>query len=230
MHILQTVLYTLPKVLTRRIRQTIKSFFQSLVIISLILVILVCDSGVILLEEIRWQTPLGVKRFTNLLVWQTTLSLVTYSAMHVQNSSFTFSESSFSTSRLILLNMKGFKIMWSLESWSKKQMERTEKVEKELVNNLNNRSTKTDGRNRDIWKRILWLPLTTGQPRQMVRTEKFEKGNYEHFKYRTTETNGKNRKIWKRKLWILFTTDQPKQVERKEKFKKGKVTDLISLW
>lgn len=29
-------------------------------------------------------------------------------------------------------------------------MERTEKVEKELVNNLNNRSTKTDGRNRDI--------------------------------------------------------------------------------
>lgn len=121
------------------------------------------------------------QRFTNLLVGQTTLSLVTYSAVHVQNSSFTFSESSFSTSRLILLNMKGFKIMWSLESWSKKQMERTEKVEKDLVNNLNNRSTETDGRNRDIWKRILWLPLTTRQPRQMVRTEKFEKGNCEYF-------------------------------------------------
>ena len=29
-------------------------------------------------------------------------------------------------------------------------MERTEKVEKDLVNNLNNRSTETDGRNRDI--------------------------------------------------------------------------------
>ena len=29
-------------------------------------------------------------------------------------------------------------------------MERTEKVEKDLVNNLNNRSTKTDGRHRDI--------------------------------------------------------------------------------
>ena len=94
--------------------------------------------------------------------------------------------------------------MWSLESWSKKQMERTEKVEKDLVNNPNNRSTETDGRNRDIWKVILWLPLTTGQPRQMVRTEKFEKGNCEHFKYRTTETNGKNREIWKRKLWILW--------------------------
>ena len=168
------------------------------------------------------------QRFTNLLVGQTTLSVVTYSAQ-LQNSSFTFSESSFSTSRLILLNMKGFKIMWSLESWSKKQMERTEKVEKDLVNNPNNRSTETDGRNRDIWKMILWLPLTTGQPRQIVRTEKFEKGNCEHFKYRTTETNGKNREIWKRELWILFTTDQPKQVERKEKFKKGKVTDLISL-
>ena len=93
--------------------------------------------------------------------------------------------------------------MWSLESWSKKQMERTEKVEKDLVNNLNNRSTETDGRNSGIWKRILWLPLTTGQPRQMVITEKFEKGNCEHFKYRTTATNGKNREIWKRKLWTL---------------------------
>ena len=29
-------------------------------------------------------------------------------------------------------------------------MERTEKVEKDLVNNPNNRSTETDGRNRDI--------------------------------------------------------------------------------
>ena len=29
-------------------------------------------------------------------------------------------------------------------------MERTEKVEKDLVNSLNNRSTETDGRNRDI--------------------------------------------------------------------------------
>ena len=47
--------------------------------------------------------------------------------------------------RAMLVQMKE-----SLESWSKKQMERTEKVEKELVNNLNNRSTKTDGRNRDI--------------------------------------------------------------------------------
>ena len=29
-------------------------------------------------------------------------------------------------------------------------MERTEKVEKDLANSLNNRSTETDGRNRDI--------------------------------------------------------------------------------
>ena len=31
----------------------------------------------------------------------------------------TFSDSSFSTSRLILRNIKGFRIMWSLESWSR---------------------------------------------------------------------------------------------------------------
>ena len=46
MHILHTVLYTSPKVLTRRICLRIKSFF--LVIIPFILITLMCDSGVIL--------------------------------------------------------------------------------------------------------------------------------------------------------------------------------------
>ena len=47
MHILHTVLYTLPEVLTRRIRLLIKSFFL-LVIISFILMTLMCDLGMIL--------------------------------------------------------------------------------------------------------------------------------------------------------------------------------------
>ena len=47
MHILHTVLYTLPEVLTRRIRLLIKSFFL-LVIISFILLTLMCDLGMIL--------------------------------------------------------------------------------------------------------------------------------------------------------------------------------------
>lgn len=56
-------------------------------------------------------------------------------------------------------------------------MERTEKVEKDLVNNPNNRSTETWKEQRHLKKDI----VTTGQPRQMVRTEKFEKGNCEYF-------------------------------------------------
>ena len=44
LHILHTVLYTLPKFLTRRICLTITSFFL-LMIISFILVTLMCDSG-----------------------------------------------------------------------------------------------------------------------------------------------------------------------------------------
>ena len=46
MHILHTVLYTFPKVLTRRICLTVKSFFY-LVIISLILMTFMLDPGVI---------------------------------------------------------------------------------------------------------------------------------------------------------------------------------------
>ena len=50
MHYLYTVLFTFPMMLTRRI----ESF--SLVITSLILITLMCDSGVTLLGEIRLTT------------------------------------------------------------------------------------------------------------------------------------------------------------------------------
>ena len=46
-HILHTVLYTFPELLTRRICLKIKSFYK-LLVISLILVTLMFDSGVIL--------------------------------------------------------------------------------------------------------------------------------------------------------------------------------------
>ena len=61
-HILPTVLYALPKVLMRRICETIKSL--SLVTISFILVTLMFDSGVILQREIRCWSLFGVKRLS----------------------------------------------------------------------------------------------------------------------------------------------------------------------
>ena len=56
---LHTFLFTFPKVLIRRISFTMKSFW--LVITSLILMTLMCDSGVMLWGDIRCQSPIGVK-------------------------------------------------------------------------------------------------------------------------------------------------------------------------
>ena len=59
MHILHTVLYTFPEMLTRRICLTIKSClsFRSLILLNLMF-----DLGVILSGEIRCLSLLGVKR------------------------------------------------------------------------------------------------------------------------------------------------------------------------
>ena len=58
MQILHTVLYTFPEVLTRRNVFKNQELYK-LVIISLILVTLMFDSGVILLREIRCWSLLG---------------------------------------------------------------------------------------------------------------------------------------------------------------------------
>ena len=59
MHIIHTVLYTFPEVLSERICYKVKSFIK-LVIISSILATLMFDSGVIFLGEIKRWLPLGL--------------------------------------------------------------------------------------------------------------------------------------------------------------------------
>ena len=61
MHILHTVLYTFPEVLTKRIYVIINSNFIQMVIISFILMTVMFDSGVILLGENKCWSLLGVK-------------------------------------------------------------------------------------------------------------------------------------------------------------------------
>ena len=60
MHILHTALYTFPKVLTGRICLPIKRFLPKWTL-PFFLMTLVCDSGVILLGEIRCLSLLGFK-------------------------------------------------------------------------------------------------------------------------------------------------------------------------
>ena len=61
MHILHTVPYTFPEVLTRRICLNIKlELILKLVIVSFILMTLIIDSAVMLLGEIRCELLLGV--------------------------------------------------------------------------------------------------------------------------------------------------------------------------
>ena len=68
MHSLHTVLYTFPKVLTRRIWLTIKIELLHPVIISFFLMTLMFDSGVILHCEIRCQSILRVKRLRDFVL------------------------------------------------------------------------------------------------------------------------------------------------------------------
>ena len=58
MHIIHTVLYTFPEVLSERICYKVKSFIK--LVISLILATLMFDSGVIFLGEIKRWLPLGL--------------------------------------------------------------------------------------------------------------------------------------------------------------------------
>ena len=111
MHILPTVLYSFPKVLTRRICLTIKSFLSwwsfpsiswpqcviqwwyctenlfnnqellKLVIISFNLMTLMCDSVVILYGEIRCYSLFGVKRFKTKINYRFALLLVLFHFM-----------------------------------------------------------------------------------------------------------------------------------------------------
>ena len=58
MHIIHTVLYTFPEVLSERICYKVKSFIK--LVISLILATLMFDSGVIFLGEIKRWLALGL--------------------------------------------------------------------------------------------------------------------------------------------------------------------------